>query len=288
MINSMTAFARESSGGEQDALVVELRSVNHRYLDFHFKLPEELRALEPALRERLGRRLRRGKVDCMLRLGAGAAGGAALELDRARLQQVLAACGDIAQAAGTLAPPDPLAILQFPGVVRSSGTSEADLARRALATFEAALDALAGTRAREGKQLRALVTARLDAVADEVAALRARLPALRTQQRERLRQRVADLGAEADPQRLEQELVLLAQKSDVDEELDRLETHAREVRRVLGEGGPCGRRLDFLMQELNREANTLSAKASASSQTQGAIELKVLIEQMREQVQNIE
>ena len=287
MVNSMTAFARAGASTPVGTLVVELRSVNHRYLDCHFKLADELRALEPALRERLGRALGRGKVDCLIRLQATTA-DRPLELDRARLAQVLDACREIAGEEDTVAKPDPLAVLQFPGVARTPAPSEDDLASAALEVFDEALGSLAETRAREGAQLQRLIGDRIDAVAREVTAVREQHPALLEQQQARLRQRLAELTDALDTDRLEQELAYLAQKTDVDEELDRLDAHVAEVRRVLDAGGPCGRRLDFLMQELNREANTLSAKSIGIAQTQGAIELKVLIEQMREQVQNIE
>ncbi|MHA7817299.1 MAG: YicC/YloC family endoribonuclease [Pseudohaliea sp.] len=283
----MTAFARAGASTAFGTLVVELRSVNHRYLDCHFKLADELRSLEPALRERLGKALARGKVDCLLRLQATTT-DRPLELDRARLAQVLAACREIAGEEDSVARPDPLAVLQFPGVARTPAPAEDDLTAAALAAFDEALASLAETRAREGEQLGRLVRDRIDAVAREADVVRGQLPALREQQQARLRQRLAALTDSLDTDRLEQELAYLAQKTDVDEELDRLDAHVAEVRRVLDAGGPCGRRLDFLMQELNREANTLSAKSMGIAQTQGAIELKVLIEQMREQVQNIE
>ena len=287
MVNSMTAFARAGASTSVGTLVVELRSVNHRYLDCHFKLPDDLRSLEPVLREQFGKALERGKVDCLVRLQATTA-DRPLELDRARLAQVLDACREIAGEEDTFARPDPLALLQFPGVARTATPGEDELGREALAVFGEALASLGDTRAREGARLAALVRDRIDAVAREVDAVRAHAPALRRHQQTRLRQRLAELTQPLDSDRLEQELVYLAQKTDVDEELDRLDAHIAEVRRVLEAGGSCGRRLDFLMQELNREANTLSSKSTGITQTQGAIELKVLIEQMREQVQNIE
>jgi len=287
MVNSMTAFARAGASTPVGTLTVELRSVNHRYLDCHFKLADELRSLEPVLRERLGSALDRGKVDCLVRLQATTT-DRPLELDRNRLAQVLDACREIAGEEDTVAKPDPLAVLQFPGVARTAAPADDELARAALAVFNEALTSLRDTRAREGAQLATLVRDRIDAVAREVDAVRAQVPALREHQQARLRQRLAELAQTLDTDRLEQELAYLAQKTDVDEELDRLDAHVAEVRRVLEAGGPCGRRLDFLMQELNREANTLSSKSTGITQTQGAIELKVLIEQIREQVQNIE
>jgi uncharacterized protein (TIGR00255 family) len=284
-LNSMTAFAREASRGPL-AIVVELRSVNHRYLDCHFKLPDALRALEPRLREALSAELARGKIDCQLRFDAQAQ-ARGLHIDHERLAEVAAAIGDVRSACKARRP-DALAILQFPGVCDGAGDDEDALFDAAMATFRQALAGLKATREREGEQLHQALRQRLDAIGSEVSHLRDNLPALRRQQEERLRRRLDELDQPVDPGRLEQELALLLQKSDVDEELDRLTAHIAEVERVLVRGGPCGRRLDFLMQELNREANTLASKATALQTTQRAVELKVLIEQMREQVQNIE
>lgn len=285
-IHSMTAFARET-GGELGTAIVELRSVNHRYLDCHFKLPEALRALEPRLREAISAVLKRGKLDCQIRV-SGDAGSSSLAVDSSRLAALLDALGTVRDAAGDLPAPDALSLLQFPGICRGGEDNEKALQELALETFSSALATLQETRAREGAQLAEFLRTRLATMAVEVQRVREELPELRARQEERLRKRLAELEIGVDEGRLEQELVILAQKADVDEELDRLEAHMEEVGRVLAKGGPCGRRLDFLMQELNREANTLSSKSIASSTTQSSVELKVIIEQMREQVQNIE
>jgi len=285
-LHSMTAFARESTQAPL-AMVVELRSVNHRYLDCHFKLPDNLRALEPRLRETFGKVLKRGKIDCQIKV-SGTDDTEKIEVDRERLRELARALDTVLEAVPEAVEPDTLAILQFPGICLGGSEDPTQLQASALAVFEKALATLQETRAREGGQLAEFLRLRLDGISTEVRELRANMPALRERQEERLRRRLDELQQPVDENRLEQELVLLLQKSDVDEELDRLEAHVEEVRRVLDEGGPCGRRLDFLMQELNREANTLSSKATASSTTQSAVELKVLIEQMREQVQNIE
>lgn len=285
-LHSMTAFAREAAQ-EPTAIVVELRSVNHRYLDCHFKLPDTLRALEPRIRELLGMHLKRGKIDCQIRI-VSAESADNLHLNRERLESVLAALAQVRESVPQLMPPDPLALLQFPGVCDGGGSDEAALHRVALELFEQALHSLKDNRAREGAQLTEFLRQRLDGITAEVSKMRAELPALREHQHQRLRRRLEELEQPVDAGRVEQELVILLQKTDVDEELDRLEAHVEEVKRILEKGGPCGRRLDFLMQELNREANTLSSKSIASSSTQSAVELKVLIEQMREQVQNIE
>lgn len=287
-IHSMTAFARESASTPQGVLTVELRSVNHRYLDCSFKMPDALRSLEPRLREAIGSALSRGKLDCMIRLQHQADSGAEPELDEARLGEVLAVAQRVADRLGDASPPDPLRILQFPGVYSAPQASEEELKRTAGDLFSEALKSLRESRLREGGKLAQLVRDRLDQVDEQVAAARVILPELMQGQRDRILARLEELGTELDQGRLEQELVYLAQKADVDEELDRLETHVGEVRRTLDKGGPCGRRLDFLMQELNREANTLSSKSQSATTTLNAVELKVLIEQMREQIQNIE
>ncbi|TXS93790.1 YicC family protein [Parahaliea maris] len=294
MIHSMTAFARESLATEQGTLTLELRTVNHRYLDCHFKLPDSLRVLEANFREQAAKGLARGKLDCLLRLQQqGTAAVGPLVVDEERLEEVLTAAALVGDrmAAGKLPGAqllDPLQVLQFPGVCAAAESGEEALQAAAAKLFSEALTTLRDNRAREGEKLANLILERLDLVEAEVARTREHLPALLQQQRERVIARIEDLDLDTDQSRLEQELVYMAQKADVDEELDRLDTHIGEVRRTLKKGGPCGRRLDFLMQEFNREANTLSSKATASSTTASAVELKVLIEQMREQIQNIE
>lgn len=285
-INSMTAFARETDDSGPGGLAVEIRSVNHRYLDCQFKLPEAVRGLEPRLREQLQSRLSRGKLEVQFRLQAHGGGEDGLAINEGRLQALVQAMARVESLAENLQSPTSLDMLQWPGVVDSS--SNDDLNQRALGLFERALDSLVDTRRREGEKLAGFIRERLEAVAGEVSAARGRMPDLLAQQRKRLEARLSELDADLDIDRLEQELVIIAQKADVEEELDRLDAHVEEVMRVLTKGGPCGRRLDFLMQELNREANTLSSKSLATSTTQNAVELKVLIEQMREQIQNIE
>jgi uncharacterized protein (TIGR00255 family) len=288
MIQSMTAFARETATTEQGILTVEMRSVNHRYLDYSFKLPDALRSLESRLREKAGSVLARGKLDCTIRLQPNPAQLGALAIDQARLDSVLAAAHIIGQQLDAPAPVNPIEVLQFPGVYSAAEDSEEELQKTALALFGQALENLQQNRQREGAKLATLVLDRLLQVDREVSATRAILPQLIAQQRDRIVARIAGLEVDVDSGRMEQELVYLAQRADVDEELDRLEAHITEVRRTVEKGGPCGRRLDFLMQELNREANTLSSKSQSAATTQNAVELKVLIEQMREQIQNIE
>ena len=272
MIHSMTAFARESATTDQGILTVELRSVNHRYLDCTFKLPEALRQLEPGLREKARATLDRGKLDCLIRVQSHPGHGGDLQVNADQLERLLAATEVVRQRLADARPPSALEILQFPGIYGAAELSEEELQKAAQSLFDRTIAGLIENRLREGEKLAGLILDRLQQV--EVA--------------DRITARVEELDLEIDRGRLEQELVYLAQKADVDEELDRLEAHVGEVRHALEQGGPCGRRLDFLMQELNREANTLSSKSIASSTTQNAVQLKVLIEQMREQIQNIE
>lgn len=287
MIHSMTAFARAEQAGTNGTLSWELRSVNHRYLEPHLRLPENFRDLEGAVREALRNGLSRGKVECTLRFAEDSA-GKPLQVDRERAAQLVAAAESVASLIKQPAPLNPLEVLSWPGVLVADGADPQTLNKTALSLFKQALDELKQSRSREGIELAKLLNERLDSIDDEVAALRELVPQMLATQRQKILDRSAELQAELDPQRLEQELVMLAQKSDVAEELDRLSTHVSEVRRVLKSGGAAGRRLDFLMQELNREANTLGSKAFDTRSTQAAVNLKVLIEQMREQVQNIE
>jgi len=285
MISSMTAFSRIEEGGDWGTALWEIRSVNHRYLELFVRLPEDLRPLEPAVRERIAARLSRGKVDCVLRFDAAAA-EEALQINTAMAQRLLAA----ARALPLDNPDriDPLDFLRWPGVLERRAPDLEALGPTLLRLLDGALDSLVETRRREGARIGALVAERCRAVRDRVAEVRALLPGLLSSLRERYRQRARELEVELDRERLEQEIMLLVQKMDVTEELDRLETHAIEVERVLGQDEPVGRRLDCLMQELNREANTLGSKAGSIDLTTASLDLKVLIEQMREQIQNIE
>ncbi|MBG0842515.1 TIGR00255 family protein [Pseudomonas sp. NFACC19-2] len=287
MVHSMTAFARNEQATAHGTLSWELRSVNHRYLEPHLRLPEAFRDLEGAVREALRQGLSRGKVECTLRFAEESA-GKPLQVDADRARQLIAAAEQVAALIQQPAPLNPLEVLAWPGVLVADSADPQALNAAALKLFDQALGELKAGRAREGAELAKLLNERLDSILDEVAALRELVPQMLAGQRAKIETRFAEMQAELDPQRLEQELVLLAQKSDVAEELDRLSTHVSEVRRVLKAGGAAGRRLDFLMQELNREANTLGSKAFDPRSTQAAVNLKVLIEQMREQVQNIE
>ncbi len=287
MVHSMTAFARSEQAGTHGTLSWEIRSVNHRYLEPHLRLPEAFRDLEGQVRDALRKGLSRGKVECTLRF-AEESQRSSLQVDRERASQLIAAAESVAALISQPAPIDPLQVLDWPGVLVGDAVDPQTLNQSALQLFHSALEQLKEGRRREGDELAKLLNERLDSILEEVATLREQVPQMLAAQRQKVLDRFSEMQAELDPQRLEQEMVLLAQKSDVAEELDRLNTHVTEVRRVLKTGGAAGRRLDFLMQELNREANTLGSKAFDPRSTQAAVNLKVLIEQMREQVQNLE
>jgi uncharacterized protein (TIGR00255 family) len=284
----MTAFARETRAAEQGALTWELRSVNHRFLEAYVRLPEDLRGLEPPVRARLSARLGRGKVDCTLRFAPVPGAGVAVRVNRHYLDQLLAAGAEVGDILGIPAEPEPYDLLRWPGVIQEQPLDLTPVQEQALELLEKALDSLVATRAREGERLVGLIRERCDRLQRCVAGVRERMPQVLREVRQRILERLEEVKTELDPSRLEQELALLAQRLDVDEEMDRLEAHVEEVRSVVAADRPVGRRLDFLMQELNREANTLGSKSSDVQVTRLAVDMKVLIEQMREQVQNIE
>jgi uncharacterized protein (TIGR00255 family) len=287
MIHSMTAFARVEKRLDEATLIWELKSVNHRYLEVSPRLPEAFRDLEGPLREQCRKALGRGKVEVGLRYQLKGGEGT-LTLNEPLVRQLSEAARRVGDIMLHPAPVDVAEILRFPGVLQGMETDLSGLSRAALTLLDDGLKALADARAREGQVLAGLINERLDGVLVQVERVKGALPAILDNLRERLRKRVEEVIANPDPQRLEQEIVILAQKMDVAEEIDRLVAHVAEVRRSLADGGQVGRRLDFLMQELNREANTLGSKSVDTETTQAAVELKVLIEQMREQVQNIE
>ncbi|MBN8429666.1 YicC family protein [Microbulbifer salipaludis] len=289
-VRSMTAFGRAEVNYSTGTAVWEMRSVNHRYLEPHFRLPEAARALEPKLREVLRKTLNRGKVEMTLNLKANSGEVAGIEVNQALVEQLLKAAKKVSPGMGGLdsLPLNPLEVLKWPGVIAEPETDAEEQAGAILDGFKQALKQVVDNRQREGAELAGFIEARLAGITEQVTTVRALLPQILQNQREKLKSRLQELLEEIDKDRIEQEIALLAQKADVDEELDRLDAHITETRRVLKNGGPIGRRLDFLMQEFNREANTLSSKAVVTDTTQAAVELKVLIEQMREQVQNIE
>lgn len=289
MPRSMTGFARREAKLPWGTLVWEIRSVNHRYLEPSFRLPEDFREIEPHLRDAMRKALQRGKVEASLSVQWEQEGESDLGINLNKIAQLTKAAQQINGLLGTIAAPvNALDILRWPGVIQKQELDREQMHKAALELFDLALEGLIEHRSREGAELQQLIINRLDSVSAQVVNVRARMPEILAAQREKLHTKLAALQVELEPERLEQEIVLLAQKADVDEELDRLDTHVIEVKRSLKQTDSLGRRLDFLMQELNREANTLSSKSIVSETTQAAVELKVLIEQMREQVQNIE
>jgi uncharacterized protein (TIGR00255 family) len=291
MIASMTGFARCEASVPEGSLVCELRSVNHRFLEASLRLPEELRALDPELRARLQKELRRGKVDCTFTYRTATQPDRPMELDAGmveRLQQVMARLAEVARPSGAAPQVNLMDLLRYPGVLHEAAADPDALLAAGRELFGRALTELKAMRAREGARLKELMAQRCAQLAIHVEQVRARLPEVQAAIRTRYSERIAELGVAADGERLEQELALLSQKMDVAEELDRLEGHITETRSILDAAEAAGRRLDFLMQEFNREANTLSSKSQDLATTRTAVDMKVLIEQMREQVQNIE
>ena len=288
MTSSMTAFSRQQSEQEWGSLTWEIRSVNHRYLETSIRLPDIFRSLENQVRERVRKAVSRGKVDCQLRYTAQEIPGSTITLNEDLIQQLMEASVRIQKALGGSRSPGSMDILRWPGVIAEQTLDNEILEAAALGLLQSALAELVATREREGRELDSLLGQRITLIRRLVAEMRSKMPDILAAQRQSLQQKFEELKAELEPTRLEQEVALLAQKADVDEELDRLDAHLSEVERVLEADGQKGRRLDFLMQELNREANTLSSKSIVIETTRSAVEIKVLVEQMREQIQNIE
>ncbi len=289
MIRSMTGFARRESAGPWGTLICELRTVTHRYLELSIRLPEDLRNIENEARKVLGAALKRGKVDAAVYLKGSSASAPALELNKPLVEQLMKRASEVGSMVGGIpGPTSPLDLLRWPGVIREAERDSSPIAAAALELIGEIVVDLNAAREREGARLQQMIAGRCDELLALVAAVRARLPEVSARIRAKVEERVAQIGTQVDPERLEQEIALLAYKMDVEEELDRLGSHVTEVRRVLDKDEPAGRRLDFLMQELNREANTLSSKSQDAETTRAAVDMKVLIEQMREQVQNIE
>jgi uncharacterized protein (TIGR00255 family) len=288
MLKSMTAFARQQCDTNTGTLTWEVRSVNHRYLEPSFRLPDSFREVEPALRECLRKHLARGKLDCTLKWQASGVADASIHINDVALNALYAASEKVDSVFSKTAPVDLFSVLNWPGVVEQEKNDKKQLLASCTASFEQALDTLNQNRVREGQQLAPLFDAKLKSLSEIVSSVRTMLPDILKRQNENIRARFEEARIELDGARLEQEMIMLAQKTDVAEELDRLDAHVVEVSQVLKKDEPVGRRLDFLMQELNREANTLSSKSIVTDTTKAAVDLKVLIEQMREQVQNIE
>jgi len=284
MTKSMTAFARSESGH----ISWEIRSVNHRYLEVGVKVPDAFRSLEIGLRNKLKARLNRGKIDCQLRIGHSQASEASLSIDEKLLEDLTGALATIIPKLETVAPVNPLEVLKWPGLLSEPTEDEESIKRTVVELFDTALAQLIEMRSSEGAELRKIILEKLADLRSIVEQAATEAPIISARQRDKMISKLNDLNIDADPGRIEQELVIMAQKSDVAEELDRLNTHIEEVSATLDSKEAVGRRLDFLMQELNREANTLSSKAVATNTTIQAVELKVAIEQMREQIQNIE
>ena len=288
MVHSMTAFSRQQLEREWGSLTWEIRSVNHRYLEPSVRLPENFRNLENPIRRQLRDKLYRGKIECLLRFRTVEANQIDWQLNLDLISQLTKANLEINNNIGGDYKLSSLDILKWPGVISDQPIDEEIFNKEAMGLFEKALDDLMVVREREGASLRDAILKRIALIQRIIDSIQAKMPSIILKQKENLLNKLEDIKAEFEPTRLEQEITLLAQKADVDEELDRLNSHLQEAKRVLDSGGQIGRRLDFLMQELNREANTLSSKSIVVETTQSAVELKVLIEQMREQIQNIE
>ncbi len=288
MIRSMTGFARRERQEPWGTLVCELRTVNHRYLEISLRLPDDLKALDNDIRQTITAALRRGKIDANLYLKSASGSTQSLEIDTAVLDTLVARLEEVRGRVPSSAEVNPVDLLRWPGVIREANVDNKPVLAAALDVLKEALRELNDTRYREGQRIRELLLNRCTTMRTQVQNVRERLPEISQRLRERIVERISQLGVTPDPERLEQELVLYAHKMDVDEEMDRLTGHLDEVTSVLDSSEPAGRRLDFLMQELNREANTLSSKSQDVETTRAAVDMKVTIEQMREQIQNVE
>lgn len=287
MIQSMTGYARHEHKADWGTATWEVRSVNQRYLETFFRLPEAFRSLENTLRDKFRKQLQRGKVECKLYVHMDETQQSELSINEDLAKSVIASAKWVSQhsASGQL---NPIDVLKWPGVVNADEQDTDALQKEILGALDTTIEEFIDNRKSEGAAINGMLQERLDGVSTQVTFVRERMPEVMKWQRERLLTRFEEVKVELDPQRVEQEMIMLAQKVDVAEELDRLDAHVEEARKILKKGGPCGRRLDFMMQEFNREANTLASKSINADITAAAVELKVLIEQMREQIQNIE
>ena len=288
MLHSMTGFARESAETALGTLTWEIRAVNHRYLDVQFKLPEELRPKEQAFRQQASAVLGRGKVECALYFRRATGQPSELQIDTDLIKLLGARMSELAAILPAAAAVSPMEILRWPGVIQQPEVDAEPVFIAATTLLDAALQAMTAMRRSEGQRIEEMLESRCSDIAGIAASVRLRMPEVLASTRAKQKERIEKLDVEADPARLEVELAFIAQKMDVAEELDRLEGHLVEIRDAMGDDKPVGRRLDFLMQELNREANTLASKSADSDTTRAAVDLKVLIEQMREQIQNVE
>jgi uncharacterized protein (TIGR00255 family) len=287
MIHSMTAYARKEFKGDWGTAVWEIRSVNQRYLETYIRMPEQFRGLESVLRERFRKVLQRGKVECNLRFEASTANNGDLQLNEALAEKLIESANWVAKKANK-AKLNPVDILRWPGVMEAAEQDMGELSTDLLSFFDETLTEFLESRASEGEKLQVMLEQRLDGITEQAAFVQGKMPEIIQWQRERIQKKFTDAKIELDETRVEQELILMAQKLDVAEEIDRLNAHVTETHSILKKGGACGRRLDFMMQEFNRESNTLGSKSISTDITKSAVELKVLIEQMREQLQNIE
>ena len=286
MLNSMTGFARQVAESSFGTLTCEIRAVNHRYLDVQFRLPDELRANELELKKLVGKTIRRGKVECSVHFRRAVEGQG--QLNKALVAELRSRVEQLNKLLPETRPIDPMDVLRWPGIVEQPEVEARPIIEAATTLLSDTLVALAEMRASEGERIDQMLGSRCDDVLKIATSVRKRMPNVLLAVRKKQQERIDKLDVAADPARLETELALIAQKLDVDEELDRLQSHVTEIRKILKEQEPVGRRLDFLMQELNREANTLGSKSADAETTSAAVDLKVLIEQMREQIQNIE
>lgn len=287
MPRSMTAYARITQEHSWGSISCELKSVNHRFLEIGFRIPESLREAETTLRDMARKKLGRGKIDCSFQIAFNQSDTSSeldIEATRAHIKIVESIAAEITQP-GAISAVD---IMKLPGVLKDFAIDTKQLIAAGVQAFDLALDQMLEGRAREGEKLADMIEQRLSGIETQITLVRKNLPEILEQQRNRLQEKLAELKDQMDEQRLEQEMVIISNRADVDEEIDRLEAHVIEIRRVLSDSASIGRRLDFLMQELNREANTLGSKSISNITTQTSVELKVLIEQMREQIQNIE
>ena len=288
MIKSMTAYGRTEQSGDWGEASCEIRTVNHRYLEMSLRLPEELRFLEQKIRERISGKLKRGKVDCYIRFTHQETTNDALPVNQELLEKVIETAEATAEKLKTPSPINPLEVLRWPGVLDKDVPDPEKIGGPILEIIDQTLDAVVATRQREGEKIREMVLERCQSAKEIVANVYEIMPVIQNNIRGKLVLRAEELTSEFNQERLEQELLLLAQKMDVTEEMDRLNAHIDEVNRVLEQNDPVGRRLDFLMQEMNRESNTLGSKSAHMDTTNSSVDLKVIIEQIREQIQNIE
>ena len=288
MLHSMTGFARQSVDAEIGTLTWEIRAVNHRYLDLQFRLPEELRPQEAEFRKQVSARLKRGKVECALHFRRALNQSQDLRLDENLIKLIGTRIDELKVKLNDIGHVDPIDLLRYPGVVQQAEIDAEPLFADAGRLLDETLASIADMRANEGARIAEMIESRCVDIEGIASKVRERMPDVLEAARQKQRERIEKLDVDADPARLEVELALIAQKLDVDEEVDRLDSHVTEIRSSLAAGEPVGRRLDFLMQELNREANTLGSKSGDTETTRAAVDLKVLIEQMREQIQNIE